>query len=160
MDIRGWDNESSRSVANVTWFSGSTNVYRLGQKGNCDIKFVEPTSGGFYYPEHLPILGKMFAMFIMKVNSFSLTLGQSVEQPVVQPQRIGPPPFGVGDKVQVNVSVEQLKLMQQGHGGWNPRMSEVGLTEFVIKIFLLIDKLLLDLPESSVQTKLSGRHNN
>ncbi|XP_044752526.1 E3 ubiquitin-protein ligase MIB2 isoform X2 [Coccinella septempunctata] len=106
LDIRGWDNESSRSVANVTWFSGSTNVYRLGQKGNCDIKFVEPTSGGFYYPEHLPVLG------------------QSVEHPLVQPQRIGPPPFGVGDKVQVNVSVEQLKQMQQGHGGWNPRMSE------------------------------------
>lgn len=57
LDIRGWDNESSRSVANVAWSSGSTNVYRLGHKGNCDIKFVQPTSGGSYYPEHLPILG-------------------------------------------------------------------------------------------------------
>lgn len=58
LDIRGWDNESSRSVANVTWFSGATNVYRLGHKGNCDIKFIESSSGGSYYPEHLPILGK------------------------------------------------------------------------------------------------------
>ncbi|KAK9888621.1 hypothetical protein WA026_000850 [Henosepilachna vigintioctopunctata] len=111
LDIRGWDNESSRSVANVTWFSGSTNVYRLGQKGNCDIKFVEPTSGGFYYCEHLPILG------------------QNGEPNLIQPQRAGPPPFGVGDKVQVNVSVEQLKHMQQGHGGWNPRM-----TEYILKM--------------------------
>lgn len=57
LDIRGWDNESSRSVVNVTWFSGSTNVYRLGHKGYCDIKFVESSSGGYYYPEHLPVLG-------------------------------------------------------------------------------------------------------
>lgn len=57
LDIRGWDNESSRSVANVQWFSGNTNVYRLGHKGNCDIKFIESSSGGHYYPEHLPVLG-------------------------------------------------------------------------------------------------------
>ncbi|CAG9858951.1 unnamed protein product [Phyllotreta striolata] len=105
MDIRGWDNESSRSVANVKWYSGSTNVYRIGHKGNCDIKFVESASGGSYYPEHLPILG------------------QNIE-PVVRPGRSGPCPFTVGDKVQVNASVEQLKAMQQGHGGWNPRMAE------------------------------------
>lgn len=60
IDIRGWDNESSRSVANVTWLSGSTNVYRLGHKGNCDIKFLESASGGCYYPEHLPVLGECF----------------------------------------------------------------------------------------------------
>ena len=35
------------------------------------------------------------------------------------------PVFGVGDKVQVAVAVDQLKLLQQGHGGWNPRMTEV-----------------------------------
>lgn len=32
MEIRGWDNESCRSVANVSWASGSTNVYRLGKR--------------------------------------------------------------------------------------------------------------------------------
>ncbi|KAJ8920592.1 hypothetical protein NQ315_004731 [Exocentrus adspersus] len=106
IDIRGWDNESSRSVANVQWFSGNTNVYRLGHKGNCDIKFIESSSGGSYYPDHLPVLG------------------QNVEQTVARPSRLGPPPFGVGDKVQVTVSVDQLKAMQQGHGGWNPRMAE------------------------------------
>lgn len=105
LDIRGWDNESCRSVANVRWYSGSTNVYRIGHKGNCDIKFVESASGGQYYPEHLPILG------------------QNID-PVVRPGRSGPCPFTVGDKVQVNASVEQLKAMQQGHGGWNPRMAE------------------------------------
>lgn len=32
--------------------------------------------------------------------------------------------FSVGDKVQVTVDVDALKLMQQGHGGWNPRMAK------------------------------------
>lgn len=57
MDIRGWDNESARSVVNVTWTSGSTNVYRLGHKGKVDIKCVQEASGGSYYREHLPVLG-------------------------------------------------------------------------------------------------------
>ncbi|KAF7267945.1 hypothetical protein GWI33_018888 [Rhynchophorus ferrugineus] len=106
LDIRGWDNETSRSVANVKWFTGSTNVYRLGHKGICDIKFVEPSSGGTYYPEHLPILG------------------QQLEQPIARVPRMGPLPFGAGDKVQVSVSVDELKIMQHGHGGWNPKMAE------------------------------------
>ncbi|KAG5886403.1 hypothetical protein JTB14_030762 [Gonioctena quinquepunctata] len=106
LDIRGWDNESSRSVVNVRWQFGSTNVYRLGHKGNCDIKFIESSSGGYYYPDHLPILG------------------QNVEQAVVRPGRSGPCPFGIGDKVKVTASVDQLKAMQQGHGGWNPRMAD------------------------------------
>ncbi|CAH1175954.1 unnamed protein product [Phaedon cochleariae] len=106
LDIRGWDNESSRSVANVKWFSGSTNVYRLGHKGNCDIKYIESASGGQFYPEHLPVLG------------------QNIDQVIVRPGRTGPCPFTVGDKVQVTGSVEELKAMQQGHGGWNPRMAD------------------------------------
>lgn len=57
IDIRGWDNESNRSVANVTWTSGSTNVYRLGHKGKVDLKYLQEASGGFYYRDHLPILG-------------------------------------------------------------------------------------------------------
>lgn len=52
-------------------------------------------------------------------------IGQNIELAVVRPVRSGPPPFSVGDKIQVTVNVEQLKAMQQGHGGWNPRMAEV-----------------------------------
>lgn len=40
---------------------------------------------------------------------------------------MGPLPFGAGDKVQVSVSVDELKIMQHGHGGWNPKMAEVNL---------------------------------
>jgi hypothetical protein len=34
--------------------------------------------------------------------------------------------FNVGDKVQVVPDVTKLKEMQEGHGGWNPKMAEVG----------------------------------
>lgn len=57
MEIRGWDNESCRSVANVSWLSGSTNVYRLGHKGNVDLKYLQPGLGGYYYKDHMPVLG-------------------------------------------------------------------------------------------------------
>lgn len=33
--------------------------------------------------------------------------------------------FSVGDKVQVVQDLAKLKEMQEGHGGWNPRMAEV-----------------------------------
>lgn len=58
MEIRGWDNESCRSVANVLWITGSTNVYRLGHKGNVDLKYLVASVGGYYYKNHMPVLGK------------------------------------------------------------------------------------------------------
>lgn len=57
VDIRGWDVETGRSVASVTWADGTTNVYRVGHKGKVDLKCVGEAAGGFYYKEHLPRLG-------------------------------------------------------------------------------------------------------
>ncbi|XP_018577850.1 nuclear pore complex protein Nup93 [Anoplophora glabripennis] len=58
LDIRGWKHKSDRSTAYVQWLHGNTELYRLGHKGLCDVQFVEASSGGFYYPEHLPVLGQ------------------------------------------------------------------------------------------------------
>ena len=57
-EIRGWGSESGRSVARVTWASGSTNVYRMGYKGKVDLKFMHAASGGPYYRDHLQVLGQ------------------------------------------------------------------------------------------------------
>ena len=57
-DVRGWDSESGRSVAAVTWSSGSTNVYRVGHKGKVDLKYMQAAGGGYYYRDHLPVLGE------------------------------------------------------------------------------------------------------
>ena len=59
-DIHGWDNESGRSVANVSWLTGVTNVYRMGDQGKVDLMLVSggETTGGNCYSEHLPALGE------------------------------------------------------------------------------------------------------
>ncbi|KAM9241915.1 E3 ubiquitin-protein ligase MIB2 isoform 3-T3 [Dugong dugon] len=106
VDIRGWDVETGRSVASVTWADGTTNVYRVGHKGKVDLKCVGEAAGGFYYKEHLPRLGKP-AELQRRVSAD----GQ---------------PFQHGDKVKCLLDTDVLREMQEGHGGWNPRMAETG----------------------------------
>ena len=74
LDIRGWDNESGRSVANVTWSNGATNVYRMGHKGKVDLKYSSDAFGGNYYPTHLPVLGKAigFWIFLFQLKAFNV----------------------------------------------------------------------------------------
>lgn len=108
MEIRGWDNESCRSVANVSWVSGSTNVYRLGHKGNVDLKYIQPAVGGYYYKEHMPVLGKREEELKYMGREENATT----------------PTYYVGEQVRVCLEKESLMRLQQGHGGWNPRMAE------------------------------------
>uniref|UniRef100_A0A6Q2YN99 E3 ubiquitin-protein ligase MIB2 n=1 Tax=Esox lucius TaxID=8010 RepID=A0A6Q2YN99_ESOLU len=104
VDIRGWDTESGRSVASVTWSNGTTNVYRMGHKGKVDLKYVSDVQGGFYYKDHLPKLGE----------HAELQRQESAEGHT----------FNQGDKVKCLLEVDILKQMQEGHGGWNPKMAE------------------------------------
>lgn len=108
-EIRGWDNESGRSVANVTWLCGSTNVYRVGHKGKVDLKVLWPATNGSIYTQHLPVLGKQEES------------GSSNEVVPTSPRHL---PFAVGERVRVVVTVDELRTMQEGHGGWNHKMAE------------------------------------
>ncbi|XP_074831656.1 E3 ubiquitin-protein ligase MIB2 isoform X2 [Carettochelys insculpta] len=115
VDIRGWDVETGRSVASVTWSDGTTNVYRVGHKGKVDLKCIVEASGGFYYKEHLPRLGK----------PAELQRKESTERH----------PFQHGDKVRCLLDIDILREMQEGHGGWNPKMAEfIGQTGTVHRI--------------------------
>nr|XP_060615013.1 E3 ubiquitin-protein ligase MIB2 [Anolis sagrei ordinatus]XP_060615014.1 E3 ubiquitin-protein ligase MIB2 [Anolis sagrei ordinatus] len=115
VDIRGWDVETGRSVASVTWADGTTNVYRVGHKGKVDLKCIAEASGGFYYKEHLPRLGK----------PAELQKKESTERH----------PFQHGDKVKCLLDIDILREMQEGHGGWNPKMAEfIGQTGTVHRI--------------------------
>ncbi|XP_056096414.1 E3 ubiquitin-protein ligase MIB2 isoform X3 [Rhinichthys klamathensis goyatoka] len=104
VDIRGWDQESGRSVASVTWSNGTTNVYRMGHKGKVDLKYVSDVQGGFYYKEHLPKLGEHAEL--QRQDSADT---HSFQQ---------------GDKVKCLLELDILRQMQEGHGGWNPKMGE------------------------------------
>lgn len=101
--IGGWDSETGRSAAHVTWQSGLTNVYRVGHKGKVDLKYIQSAPGWTYYKEHLPVLGE-----------FTDVSGQGGIPCQVK----------VGDKVHVDLEADILKCIQEGHGGWNPRMAE------------------------------------
>ncbi|XP_036918090.1 E3 ubiquitin-protein ligase MIB2 isoform X2 [Sturnira hondurensis] len=104
VDIRGWDVETGRSVASVTWADGTTNVYRVGHKGKVDLKCVGEAAGGFYYKEHLPRLGKP-AELQRRVSAD----GQ---------------PFQHGDKVTCLLDTDVLRETQEGHNRWSPRVVE------------------------------------
>lgn len=112
-DIRGWETESGRSVASVRWSSGSTNVYRLGHLGKVDLRCIQDVPGPTYYRDHLPVLG-MGSASDRAIVTLRGASGQSQRSP-----------FSVGDRVEVLLDIESLKIMQDGHGGWNPKMSEV-----------------------------------
>lgn len=111
IEIRGWDNESSRSVATVAWTLGTTNVYRLGYKGCVDLCSIEDATCGTYYKEHLPVLGHTF-----------LTVGDS--KSFIDLPNHTPVIYEVGDKVKVSKDIDTLKELQADHGGWNPRMGD------------------------------------
>ncbi|MBN3326190.1 MIB2 ligase, partial [Atractosteus spatula] len=104
VDIRGWDTESGRSVASVTWSNGTTNVYRMGHKGKVDLKYVSDVAGGYYYKDHLPKLGEH-----AELQRQESADGHAFQQ---------------GDKVKCLLEVDILRQMQEGHGGWNPKMAE------------------------------------
>ncbi|XP_037088726.1 LOW QUALITY PROTEIN: E3 ubiquitin-protein ligase MIB2-like [Pollicipes pollicipes] len=100
-DIHGWDNESGRSVANVSWVTGVPNVYRLGHQGKVDLMHVTngEAGGGPCYLDHLPA---------------------PTPAPPTRPARV----FSMGDRVQVAGDAAALQAAQEGHGGWNPRMMD------------------------------------
>uniref|UniRef100_A0A4W3HP84 E3 ubiquitin-protein ligase MIB2 n=1 Tax=Callorhinchus milii TaxID=7868 RepID=A0A4W3HP84_CALMI len=104
VDIRGWDTESGRSVSSVAWSNGTTNVYRMGHKGKVDLKYVTDATGGYYYKDHLPKLGDH-----AEIQRQESADGHS---------------FQNGDKVKCLLEVDILRQMQEGHGGWNPKMAE------------------------------------
>ena len=104
------------------WASGSSNVYRLGHKGKVDLKYVIDTIGGYYYRDHLPILGQPPPPESLRRNDI---LGASALPSSASVLSAHSYPYSPGDKVKIIVEdEEELKSMQEGHGGWNPRMAQ------------------------------------
>ncbi|XP_072831735.1 E3 ubiquitin-protein ligase MIB2 isoform X3 [Vicugna pacos] len=162
VDIRGWDVETGRSVASVTWADGTTNVYRVGHKGKVDLKCVGEAAGGFYYREHLPRLGKPAEL----QRRPSCSTSHSLHDP---PQFIGQTgtvhritdrgdvrvqfhhktrwtfhpgaltkhnSFWVGDVVRVIDDLDTVKRLQAGHGEWTDDMAPaLGRIGKVVKVF-------------------------
>ncbi|XP_077291024.1 E3 ubiquitin-protein ligase mind bomb 2 isoform X2 [Arctopsyche grandis] len=115
-DIICWGNESSRSVARVKWKDGTKNDYRVGHNGIMDLKFETPALGGNCYRSHCPIYGK--------TPDESLCTSPQDGKKRVDEATGGMPRLYPGDRVRVALDADTLRHLQQGHGGWNPRMAD------------------------------------
>ncbi|XP_078314361.1 uncharacterized protein LOC111128440 isoform X2 [Crassostrea virginica] len=60
LEMKSWDDYDKRGAVKVKWKSGScTNTYRVGAHGCVDVIYTQKTkatSGGKYYPDHLPVV--------------------------------------------------------------------------------------------------------
>lgn len=60
LEVKSWDDYDKRGAVKVKWKSGScTNTYRVGAHGCVDVIYTQKTkatSGGKYYPDHLPVV--------------------------------------------------------------------------------------------------------
>jgi E3 ubiquitin-protein ligase mind-bomb len=132
LELRGWDKESGHSVAYVQWATtGCTNVYRVGHKGKVDLKYIQESNGGFYYKDHLPVLGESdeeLKVGIENLEDFQ-TKGLVDEQIVSCLGQLSinenSNQFSVDDKVKIIMPLETFKIIQEGHGGWNQNMADV-----------------------------------
>lgn len=99
-EIQDWSSACPRSAAYVVWDNGSKNLYRVGFEGLVDLKIVNDAKGYAVYREHLPLLGEQ------------------------GPSRSGPFNIQIGDMVHVDLDLEIVQSLQQGHGGWTDGMYE------------------------------------
>ncbi|XP_036855491.1 E3 ubiquitin-protein ligase MIB2 isoform X2 [Manis javanica] len=151
VDIRGWDVETGRSVASVTWADGTTNVYRVGHKGKVDLKCVGEAAGGFYYKEHLPRLGRPAELQrrvsadgqpLPRGDKVKCLLDTAILRETEEghgggnPRTVEHNSFWVGDVVRVIGDLDTVKQLQAGHGEWTDDMAPaLGRIGKVVKVF-------------------------
>lgn len=97
-ELGDWSDASLRSGVYVVWEGGRKNLYRLGFEGRSDLKAVTEAKGAGFYKEHLPVLGD-----------------DSQQAGLL---------FKIGDHVKVDLEIDVVKTLQEGHGGWSDGMAE------------------------------------
>ena len=111
-EVQDWSAISPRSAAYVIWDNGAKNLYRIGFEGMADLKVVSDAKGFTVYRDHLPHIGEQNPGNNSGIHSFQ-----------------------IGDLVNVDLDLEIVQSLQQGHGGWTDNMFEcIGATGTVIGI--------------------------
>lgn len=104
----GWVKEAKHlapGLVNVKWQNNQFIDYRLGSDGKVDLQLVEMASGGYYNPDHLPVLKSQILSSVTNSD--------------------GEIRFAVGDEVEIFVDDDELKRKQNGHGGYVTKMKNV-----------------------------------
>ncbi|RNA27483.1 E3 ubiquitin- ligase MIB1 [Brachionus plicatilis] len=145
IQVKDWNSKSPLSGVFVNWESGNKNLYRLGFEGMSDLKCVSDAKGGYYYRDHLPVLGdkdyrkckknindvrsdavseedrkkklKIFKNSPVQNVSKSITSSNSS---IIDEAKI----FKVNDRVNIDLDFEVVQSLQIGHGGWCEAMFE------------------------------------
>jgi E3 ubiquitin-protein ligase mind-bomb len=95
------NDDNSRGFVEVEWKESSQKtIHMVGHKGKVELKCVDPSSGGYYYHDHLPLLG-------------------------APPAQVDPASVSTGDRVRVELEPELFQAMQEGRGVWNDLMLNV-----------------------------------
>jgi len=50
--------------------------------------------------------------------------------------------FKIGDRVRVDLDVDVLKTMQDGHGGWHPKMADVRMHAVIFLCFYVVTTVI------------------
>lgn len=66
-------------------------------------------------------------MILKEIYIYIYIEGKKIEEACDETPQPDPCVFSIGEKVKVNVDAETLHRMQDGHGGWNPRMVDVSI---------------------------------
>ncbi|KAI5748343.1 hypothetical protein M8J77_024547 [Diaphorina citri] len=110
-EVQDWSAASPRSAAYIVWDNGAKNLYRVGFEGMADLKVLNDAKGHSVYRDHLPLLGEQ------------------------GPGRNGSHGLQIGDLVNVDLELDLVQSLQQGHGGWTDGMFEcLGNTGTVVGI--------------------------
>eukprot|EP00112_Aurelia_sp_Birch-Aquarium-sp1_P018775 Seg4531.2 transcript_id=Seg4531.2/GoldUCD/mRNA.D3Y31 product="E3 ubiquitin-protein ligase MIB1" protein_id=Seg4531.2/GoldUCD/D3Y31 len=111
-EIQDWSTSSPRSAAYVLWDGGTKNLYRVGFEGMVDIKAFNEAKGYSFYRDHLPVLGLPLADLP----------GRNTR-------------WAIDDRVKIDLDLEVVQSLQQGHGGWTYGMYEALCTTGTIAGF-------------------------
>ena len=138
--IQDWDQNSRNSVASVKWSETKfENLYRVGHRGKVDVQCIQPANFWSIYIEHLPTVGKANPLSVgggggqkpsanIPNNAHVTTTVPNV--PCYLPSKLQTT-FRLGQRVKFCVDEKTLENLQNGHGGFNPKMlafiNEVGL---------------------------------
>lgn len=98
-DICDWGPRGYRGAVRVCWENKKRTVeqYRVGGDGEVDLTAVKTADGPTYYPDHLPY---------------------------VDLEHVAPCEYRIGDKVQINLSTSELRVLQLSSScGWQDQMA-------------------------------------
>ena len=98
--------------------SSVTNIYRVGHRGKVDLECIPGGAAvhGHYFPDHLPVLGRPSSVSVSIPPPKCSTASPAKTAEVI---------WAVGDRVEVSIAFEALRQLQENHGGFNVRMSEI-----------------------------------